>query len=242
MNIFRRRGRASAHSSPHVAASYPPDFDEELISIVERVRPFTMTSPERIAALVHAVDYVVKASIPGDIVECGVWRGGSMMAAALRLQSLGVTDRRLHLFDTFDGMTDPVDADVDLAGGSARSQLDADTERSGDVWAVASQEEVAANLGTVGYDSVSLVEGRVEDTLPPSDLAEIAILRLDTDWYESTRHELETLYPRLSSGGVLMIDDYGHWQGARRAVDEFFEDRPVFLSRIDYTGRLAIKP
>ena len=69
----------------------------------------------------------------------------------------------------------------------------------------------------------------------------IALLRIDTDWYESTRHELVHLYPRLSPGGVLIIDDYGHWQGARKAVDEYFQ-AGLFLNHIDYTGRLAIKP
>ena len=88
-----------------------------------------------------------------------------------------------------------------------------------------------------------MVPGLVEDTVPSQAPEVIALLRLDTDWYKSTWHELEHLYPRLSVGGVLIIDDYGHWEGARRAVDEFIEAKGLrlFLSRIDYTGRLAIK-
>jgi hypothetical protein len=83
--------------------------------------------------------------------------------------------------------------------------------------------------------------GMVEDTIPRLAPERIAILRLDTDWYVSTKHELEWLWPRLSSGGVLIIDDYGHFTGARKAVDEFFGGQ-TFLFRIDYTGRLVTKP
>ena len=71
---------------------------------------------------------------------------------------------------------------------------------------------------------------------------EIALLRLDTDWYKSTQHELIHLYPLLVGSGVLIIDDYGHWQGAKKAVDEYFSDKKILLNRIDYTGRISIKP
>ena len=83
----------------------------------------------------------------------------------------------------------------------------------------------------------------MEDTLPEQAPSRIALLRLDTDWYESTRHELIHLYPRLSQGGVLIVDDYGHWDGCRLAVDEYFatEADPVLLTRIDYTGRICVK-
>ena len=86
-------------------------------------------------------------------------------------------------------------------------------------------------------------QARVEDTLPAHAPPELALLRLDTDWYESTLHELEHLYPRLATGGVLIVDDYGHWDGARRAVEEHFDATggPILLSRIDYTGRIGVK-
>jgi hypothetical protein len=99
---------------------------------------------------------------------------------------------------------------------------------------------------STGYpaDRLHLVQGKVEDTLPGAAPARIALLRLDTDWYESTRHELVHLYPRLVPNGVLIIDDYGDWVGAKEAVDEYFAAQPFqpFLSRMDHTGRLAIKP
>ena len=100
-------------------------------------------------------------------------------------------------------------------------------------------------MNSTGYDEgmVHLVKGRVEETIPQHAPDSIALLRLDTDWYESTKHELERLFPRLSKHGILIIDDYGHWQGARRAVDEYFAGNkiPILLSRADYTGRVAVK-
>lgn len=224
----------------------PPDFSREVAATVEAVQPYTMTSPERIASLVHAVEYVARHDIPGDIVECGVWKGGSMMAIARTLQRLNRTDRRLLLFDTFDGMPPATDDDRDLQGASASAQL-AGADRNSDaiIWARAQLDEVQQNLRGTGYpaERMEFIKGKVEDTVPARSPQRIALLRLDTDWYESTRHELEHLFPRLSDGGVLIIDDYGHWQGARKAVDEYFEKHGIslLLCRIDYTGRIAVK-
>lgn len=224
--------------------SLPPDLDDATRAIIAAVAPFTMTSPERIVALRDAVRHVCRHGIPGDIVECGVWRGGSMMAAALALVELGAR-RTLHLFDTFDGMPPPGDLDCDIAGVAAAGRLAAEDRKTGDTWAWSPLEDVRTNVLSTGYPAelVRFVPGRVEETIPAHAPERIAILRLDTDWYESTRHELEQLFPRLAVGGVLIIDDYGHWQGARRAVDEYLAatGTRLFLSRIDYTGRLAIK-
>ena len=167
-----------------------------------------------------------------------------MMAAALSLLELGER-RTLHLFDTFEGMPPPGELDRDIAGATAAGLLAAEDRRTGDTWALSPLEDVRANLLSTGYpaDRIRFVPGRVEETIPAQAAAEIAILRLDTDWYGSTRHELEHLFPRLAVGGVLIIDDYGHWQGARRAVDEYLAatGARLFLARIDYTARLAIK-
>ncbi len=106
-------------------------------------------------------------------------------------------------------------------------------------------EAVRSALLTSDYpeDRLHFVQGPVEETLPDAAPPELALLRLDTDWYESTLHELEHLYPRLAPGGILIIDDYGHWEGCRRAVEEYFARNPPMplLQRIDYTGRLAVK-
>jgi O-methyltransferase len=220
------------------------DLPEADRQIIQRVSPFTMTSLERRASLLGAVDHLVKHRIAGDIVECGVWRGGSMMAVALALMARGDTSRHLYLYDTFEGMSEPTAHDKALSGELAQAQL-ARTDREHPLWAVAGLDDVKANLASTGYpvERIHYVQGKVEDTIPATLPQQVALLRLDTDWYESTRHELQHLYPLLAKHGVLIIDDYGHWQGARQAVDEYFAQaaEPVFLHRVDYTARLHVK-
>ena len=169
-----------------------------------------------------------------------------MMASALALKKAGDTTRELHLFDTFEGMPKPTAADVDLNGHSAdrffrKLQTGPDTSN----FCRATLEEVRLAMHSTGYDEglVYFVKGRVEETIPKHAPDSIALLRLDTDWYESTKHELEHLFPRLSKHGVLIVDDYGHWEGARKAVDEYFakNEITILLSRVDYTGRVAVK-
>ena len=225
----------------------PNEATAEDVARFERVRPYTMTSARRVFSLMQAVRYVEAHGIRGDIVECGVWRGGSMMAAALELLAIGSTERHLWLFDTFAGLPAPGEQDVDFRGVDAREtfQRYAPVGEEGSEWCYAPREEVDRAMASTGYPAkrVHLVEGKVEETIPAQAPEHIALLRLDTDWYESTRHELEHLYPRLATGGVLIIDDYGHWEGARQAVDEYFEThgRPLFHP-IDYTARIAVKP
>lgn len=217
------------------------DLTETERASILRVAPYTMTNAERMAALVNALNYIVRQGVSGDIVECGVWRGGSMMLAAIILNELGDTSRHLYLYDTFEGMTRPSDRDLTHFGFPALQWYKGDR-----IWCYAPLEEVEANMRTTGYpmEKIHFVKGKIEETIPVIIPETIALLRLDTDWYQSTRHELEQMYPLIPSGGVLMIDDYGHWQGARLAVDEYFTARHerVFLHRIDYTARLIVKP
>jgi hypothetical protein len=201
-----------------------------------------MTSVERVFALRRAVQGIVADGIPGAIVECGVWRGGSMLAVALTLAELGDTRRELYLFDTYEGMPDPTEHDRH-AGASAESLL-AESRPGSFIRADASLAEVRRTMSRSGYPEsrIHFVKGRVEDTIPDRAPGEIALLRLDTDWYMSTRHELNHLWPRVSSGGVLILDDYGHWEGARKAVDEWLAGQPgLTLEPIDYTGRAVRK-
>lgn len=231
-------------------AAPPPrlgDVAAEDSALIESVSEFSITSLERRYHLVSAVRYVLRNQIPGAFVECGVWRGGSMMLMAKLLQSAGHTDRELYLYDTFEGMPPPSPDDVDFKGASAQARLDADLagKESSVVWAVASLPEVRHNLQSTGYpaDCTHFVQGKVEDTIPATIPDQISLLRLDTDWYESTKHELEHLYHLVAPGGVVIIDDYGYWKGARKAVDEFIEKcpDPVLLHRIDDTGRAFVK-
>jgi O-methyltransferase len=213
------------------------DLDDSAVEIIERVQPYSMTSPERIFALVQAVRYISDAAIPGSIVEAGVWRGGSAMAAAMELMNRSEQMRDLYLYDTYKGMSEPTKEDVDMLGRAAKAQR---------AWAYSPIEDVRRNLLSTGYPAENLhfVKGNVEDTIPGEAPERIALLRLDTDWYTSTKHEMEHLYPRLVSGGVLIIDDYGYWEGARQAVDEYIvmHDLHLLLNRIDTTGRIALKP
>lgn len=232
-------GRSADRQAQALADLAPADR-----AIVARVDPFTMTSLERRASLLGAVDHIVRHRIAGDIVECGVWRGGSMMAAALALMARGDTSRQLYLYDTFEGMSAPTAEDRSVGGESAQAQLDR-TRRGEGVWCEAGLDDVQANLWSTGYprEQIHFIQGKVEDTIPRTMPSRIALLRLDTDWYESTRHELAHLYPLLARHGVLIVDDYGHWHGARQAVDEYFaaSAEPVFLHRVDYTARLIVK-
>jgi hypothetical protein len=216
-----------------------PDFDDATLALLRRVLPFTMTSPARIVAVCAAVRYVEANAIPGAFVECGVWKGGSSMAAALTFK----TPRPFFLFDTFEGMTDPTADDRHAASGKLAAAMLRNADNGATIRCYSPLEEVKRNMEATGYpaDHVRYIKGKVEETLPGAAPDQVAVLRLDTDWYESTRHELEQLYPLLSPGGVLIIDDYGYWTGARKAVDEFFRDS-LFLGRIDDTGRIAIKP
>lgn len=252
MRWIRKAMRRALQRAGYDVIPYDPqlDFDDfdlrtedAELGILSRVGPFTMTSRARISALCRCVEYVVTHRIPGDIVECGVWKGGSMMAVALRLMQLNAADRRLHLFDTFEGMTPTTPEDADYRGRPADElwQL----QSPGTAWLKIPLEEVRNNLRSTGYpeDLVRYVPGPVEQTLPAATPAQISILRLDTDWYASTKTELEALYPRLAVGGVLILDDYGYWKGQRQAVDEYIAARRLrlLLTRIDHSCRLAVK-
>lgn len=222
----------------------PLDLTVEEKEIVLAVSPFTLTGADRLMCLIRATKYIVENRIEGDFVECGVWRGGSMMAVAHTLKQLGDTTRKLCLYDTFAGMSTPTDKDVRFDGMTAQRLIETVYKNAG-AWRRAGKGEVTRNLLTTGYpeSNLLLVEGKVEETIPRTLPAQICLLRLDTDWYESTRHELNYLYPKLVKNGVLIIDDYGHWLGSKQATDEYFEQRTLkpFLHRVDYTCRVAVK-
>jgi len=239
-SLARRAGYEIAslgHRSDRVANCRPAEVPDE----VDHVLPYTMTEPERVVALLDAVDYLIRSGIEGDIVECGVWRGGSMMAAALRLAKHGDL-RRLWLFDTFEGMTAP-DPAVDGEEAVERFGL-AKPYGVGSDWCLADLDDVTANMASTGYpdELMWFAKGRVEETLQGEVPDRIALLRLDTDFYHSTVAELDRLAPLVVDGGVLILDDYGRWEGQRRAVDQWLErwPHPVFLQRVDRNCRMAV--
>ena len=228
----------------HKEGFFPPSYEEEDKAAFIEINQHTLTDRERIIGLTRAVRYIEQAGIPGDIVECGVWKGGSMMAVARTLLNLGSTERRLYLFDTFEGMTAPTDLDTSQEYGSAKEIWNR-RKSEGSSWIRSPLDEVKLNMASVGYpeEHTVYIQGRVEDTLPAAAPESIAILRLDTDWYESTRHEMIHLFPRLQEGGVLILDDYFTWQGSRIAVDEYLEEHGIriFLAPLSRGASISVK-
>lgn len=208
---------------------------------------YTITSQERMYSLYTAVDYICRAGIEGDVVECGVWRGGSSKLVACTLSELEDKTRHLYLYDTFSGMTEPTQQDRRLSDGTAATETwkkhQHDTHND---WAYAPLDDVQKTMWSTAYprELIHFVEGKVEETIPGTIPDQIALLRLDTDWYDSTYHEMVHLYPRLVPGGVLIIDDYGCWAGARAAIDRYLSENNIviLLHRMDDEGRIAIKP
>ena len=225
---------------------FPIDFNKTDIEIIKSVKPFTLTSIERRFALIQAVNYIIKNKIAGDIVECGVWKGGSIMAITKTLLELKSYDKELYLFDTFEGMPKPTEFDVSYKDKLAIKEFeDQKIDNNSSDWLRIELDEVKKNVFSTGYnkEKFHFIKGKVEDTIPKNSPETISILRLDTDWYDSTRHELIHLFPRLVRGGVVIIDDYGFWRGAKKAVDEYFEENNILilLNRIDTTGVIGIK-
>jgi O-methyltransferase len=238
-----RLARVARRVAGEVADPYA-DMEPAFGAFHQQVAPHTMTSIECVYAMHRAARYVTGAAIPGDVVECGVWQGGNMMMAALTLTDAG-DQRQLWLYDTFEGMSEPTERDRRWNGEVALDRFLRTRRGEFADWCYAPLETVQRNMASTGYPEqlVRCVKGKVEDTIPADVPEQIALLRLDTDWYESTKHELEHLWDRLSPGGVMFIDDYGAWQGSREAVDEFFARRgiEVMLHRVDRSCRAVTK-
>ena len=197
------------------------------------VGPYSMASRARLRGLYRAVRRVVREGIPGDVVECGTARGGSAALMGLTLNRLRA-ERRLWVFDTFEGLPPPSDADPDRA--IAQQFIG---ECRGDLEEV---EGLFRSLGIRG--ATTFVKGLFQDTLPVTPIGSIAVLHLDGDWHDSVMSCFEHLYSRVSPGGIIQIDDYGHWAGARKATDAFLSRHApgVRLRYVDYTGRQMTKP
>ncbi len=221
--------------------------NESFMQIYNQCKPYTMTSPERMYSLYLSMNYIIDNRLEGDLAECGVWRGGSSMMMALMLKQKGITDKKIYLYDTYEGMSAPTEFDTTARGVKASTVMTGTSRsKSADsIWCYSPLDEVKGNLYSTGYPKENLffVQGKVEDTLPDIKPGKLCMLRLDTDFYESTKIELEQLYPLLIEKGILIIDDFGHWDGVKKAVREYFEahDHHPLLQRIDYTARMMIK-
>lgn len=256
MNIFKQSVKTALslvgldiRRSSNRRKNVPVEFtneEKDLFSYVKE-KNLSMASDERLFTTMMACKHALERGIEGDFVECGVWRGGNALLAAGIFKLHGST-QKVYLFDTFEGMTEPTIHDKETqTDKKAVSEFNENQKTPGQHWYFALIEEVKNNFSRAKLlrDNIIFVKGDVLKTLDNgSNLpSRISVLRLDTDWYESTKKELEVLYPKVGLGGVLIIDDYGHWSGARKATDEYFHKygkRP-FLQYTDYTGRVGVK-
>lgn len=243
INTVKNKVQKFAYARGYEIFRIGDDITSQDMEIIHAVKPYTLTDTSALKSLIDSVRHTIDNKITGCFVECGVWRGGSIMAIIKTLQQMNITDREIHLFDTFEGLNTPTEFDVRESGEIA-SKLD---------YAKAGKDprvkidNVMQRIHDIGYpkDKIIFHVGEVEKTLPKEPINNIALLRLDTDWYESTKIEMEYLYPQLVDGGILIIDDYGIWKGAKKAVDEYFQNNNLhlFLSRINTVGtRLVVKP
>jgi O-methyltransferase len=222
------------------------NIEEDFKEIYRLTKNYTTTSRERRYVLYKAVEYVVKAKIPGDLVECGVWKGGSSMIMAYTLLKMGDNKRKIWLYDTYAGMSKPTEEDKTFDESSYAIDYWKKSQRGNyNLWAFSPIAEVKKNMLSTGYPEKNLIfiKGKIEETIPKEMPSKISILRLDSDWYESTYHSIKYLFPLLSPGGVLILDDYGAWAGAKKAVDKYFKEKNIniLLSSIDNDSRIGIK-
>jgi hypothetical protein len=216
------------------------------IKIVEANLPLTLTTRTRMVATMRGLKYISANKIAGAFVECGVWKGGQIIVGMEQLKLLDDL-RDVYLYDTFAGMTEPSELDVDTNGVIASEELKDIEPAADNLWVAVSLQDVVRNLKKVEYpeEKVHYIVGDIRETLNVKDNLpeEISLLRLDTDWFDSTYRELEVLYPRLSDGGVLLIDDYGHWKGSKMAADKYFSELGIdpFWVAVDSSCVLHIK-
>ena len=206
--------------------------------IINVCRNYSMISQDRFTTNLNSIDHIEKNNIQGDVVEIGVWKGGSILSMIMKYETYKKADRTFYLYDTFTGMTPPSTLDCDLENSLALKILHYDY-----IKCVAPYDLVKKVIDThTSYPFVEYIVGDIlkNITYPKN---KIAVLRLDTDWYESTKVELETFYPLVQTNGIVIIDDYGHWKGCKQAVDEFLINYPeIVIHKSDYTGIWFMKP
>ncbi|MDD5192839.1 MAG: macrocin O-methyltransferase [Candidatus Nanoarchaeia archaeon] len=221
-------------------------FEPEFLEIYQKVKDYTTGSKERLYSLYNSINYIIDAGLEGDFVECGVWKGGCCMLIALTLLKRGINNRKIWLYDTFLGMTKPTDEDYDLLKGEKRIKV-WEKRREGEFsdYAKAEIDSVKKNMFITDYPKKNLmfIKGKVEDTLKVSKPKKICLLRLDTDWYESTKIEMEELYPLLEDKGVLISDDFRCLAGTKKAIIDYFKDNDInlLINRTDDHSIIAIK-
>jgi hypothetical protein len=207
-------------------SSFPIEADKKIIKFINISSKYSMTGSERMYLLSQAILNAKEKRLCGDFVECGVWRGGNIVLYKL-LNDFYNLNKAIFAYDTFEGMTEPEEIDMDFYGNSAKKHLltSLKSENLENTHCFSTIDSVKKNiLEHTNLKNINFIIGPVEKTLliKKNLPKKISVLRLDTDWYSSTKIELEILYPRLVKGGVLIIDDYGTWYGSKKATDEYF--------------------
>ncbi len=226
----------------------PRAVNNEFKNLYKKYYSYSMVKWPALYMAFNAVDHIINNKIEGSIVECGVWKGGCSAIMAEHFANKKDVSRDLYLYDTFEGMVEPTEKDFSLSIDKTAEEISQDHRKDGEMdWCAGPLETVKEVLGKTNYpdDKIHTVKGRVEETIPKTVPDKIALLRLDTDWYESTKHELENLFPRLVSGGLLLVDDYGSWSGSKQAVDEYFDKNPcgIFFHYDSVSGSICgVKP
>jgi len=204
--------------------------------ILNNCSNFTMTSKDRQLQILQCVEDICNKNVPGDFIEIGVWKGGIIMIMLYKLLQLGVTDRIIHVYDTFSGMTESSLKDIDRFG------IVADYKAPGIICS-ASYEDVYNNIQSIGYPMKNIIFhlGDIRNTDVSCIPNKIALLRLDIDWYELYKFALPLFEPNVSNDGIVTIDDYNFWNGCKEAVDEYIENKDIELKIIDDCGVYYVK-
>lgn len=215
--------------------------DTEFQELFQVIHPYTMVGEERLFSLFSLAKRVCREDIPGNFVECGVAAGGSSALLAYIIKRYSKRVRWHFAFDSFEGMPSPGEQDRDVAGMAA----DLSGWGTGTCAAPeASLKEICDKLGV--SQIVKPVKGYFETVLPKmrDKIGMIAFLHMDGDWYESTKTILHNLYDRVVNDGLIQVDDYGYWQGCKKAIHEFESSRSVQfeVKQIDGTGIWFRKP
>lgn len=247
--LIRNRLKNLKHSQDLKNFTFPVELsvrEKEIIKYIYNEK-ITMVGLPRMVSNVLATKYILDNNISGDFVECGVWKGGSILLVKMILEEYN-SNKKVWLFDTFTGMTEPSEVDRNSRGILAIEKFNRSKNENHNEWCYSPVQEVKNNFikAKVNMAECHFIEGDVFKTLPKykNDIVKISFLRLDTDWYESTKIEMEQLYPLLVPKGVLIVDDFGHWEGSRKAVEEYFDKHEQYkplLNLIDLVGRVGIK-
>ena len=221
-------------------------FNFQKLLLVKKVYSYTMVSYQRLSNVYVLAELAEKNKIDGAFVECGVWKGGCSAVMAFVAEK-AKSNRKVWLFDSFEGLPEPTKEDGNMAKDYANNKAGGKLKTINEcVSSLEDVKEVFFKILKINPQNIVIKKGWFQNTLPvaKNEIGPISILRLDGDWYDSTKCCLDNLYDNVIISGYIIIDDYGHWEGTRRALDEFLKERKIKINliKVDYTGVYFKKP